>query len=993
MARWESAPPLASAPAWQSAPPAGSRWREAPPMLAPNQPPTGVPSADAAIAAQAAAPRPPAPGLGDKVVGGLQAAMQVATDTIDSIGGLFGGAAGGLGAALGAIQTKLTGGVQPDDPRVLAAGSTPYHSDAIAEGAQQGAQQVVGALHSGPSFALSNPQGQEYAHNIEEGVQTAANALGPVASDVAFLARPAAASAQAVAPMLATRGAQAAGAVSRGAAAAADAVSPANLISKALPAADPELAGIAQLADQFPHPMTIPPDRLLAPGVAKSVGQDLGDVSLGGGGALASANKQAFTRNLINLIDPGSDATRLTEQTLNDALNRAGAEIGESYKQAGAIPATDIEAALQPVIKQAQEQAAGNAPTLVQNRVSEILGKADEDGNLSPQALREFDSDLGRQLRTLRGGDAEASDYIRDVQGAIRDTVESQLTPEEATDLQAARRRYAYGVMLEPSVAKRGAAPLVDLSGLADPGSLIRAITSTKRSAEMMANGRGGPIGDLARVGQLLDNTAPAAASGPGQLVTDALHTAVYPARVAAAQVYNRAAPEVTQRMLAPYAPVPPAPPPELELAPPGAGPQPPAPPGAGPLGDLTPDWSTTPGAGGGAAVPAIDATDLHPAIGEAPVTTGNRAPPSAGQPGAQIPAVPGRPDLPDVLVSGPPAETAATPAANAAMAEPGTVAARAAQAESAAAPPAPPAGPQPNAAEQAKLDEIDKLAAGTQSDIVRQTLERERARVLKDVANRDTVEKAQAAAAELRQAAETVQDPTTKAAMLTRAEKLDPTPPEPEETPAKPEAQPLPSIEYADTAEWRQAHGLGPEDAQRAILTRRAYDLDPDAVEFAAVQHGSSPRAFDRVIDSILEQHHANETASPAGSSQGAQAGGSQEGSAGGESPAAGDRPLGVQRGAVSGQGTGQPAAQAAAGPGAQAGRGQAAHAQGSGAALEQGTHAQNAGPAIGAQPAHGATPAAQGTTPDAIDAAVAKARFERDHPRASDGTFVPKD
>ena len=44
---------------------------------------------------------------------------------------------------------------------------------------------------------------------------------------------------------------------------------------------------------------------------------------------------------------------------------------------------------------------------------------------------------------------------------------------------------------------------------------------------------------------------------------------------------------------------------------------------------------------------------------------------------GQEIPAVPGRPDLPDTLVSGAPAESAATEPANAAMVTPGAIEAR----------------------------------------------------------------------------------------------------------------------------------------------------------------------------------------------------------------------------------------------------------------------------------------------------------------------------
>src|ERR1700741_3007895 len=105
---WQDAPlatPASSAqPAWMSAP------------LASNPAEQGVPNLSAAIAARDAY-QPPS--TGEKIRGGIEAALQTATGVLDSMGGMFGEAAGKFGATLGAISTTLTGGVHPDDPRVL----------------------------------------------------------------------------------------------------------------------------------------------------------------------------------------------------------------------------------------------------------------------------------------------------------------------------------------------------------------------------------------------------------------------------------------------------------------------------------------------------------------------------------------------------------------------------------------------------------------------------------------------------------------------------------------------------------------------------------------------------------------------------------------------------------------------------------------------------------------------------------------------------------
>jgi hypothetical protein len=1001
--------------------------------------PDGMSQPDMAAAIQKNFPQihpggvvPPAapPSITDKIRNGIGAGLNLASDTIDGIVGMTGHGAGLLGGLAGALGVQLRGGVQPDDPRVVAAGTGPVAGadarplaaggrgtgevavpqTAIDEAGQQTAQSAIGAVHqaSGLGERIIDPAGigakvrgafqTPGARDIANDVQAPGGIMAHIDPQVGMTMHVPEGAAGNAAAAVGTEARVATAPLARAADVVGGAVKravPAG-IAKVLPAADPELVKVAQLADQFPHPMRVMPDRLLPEGAAKTIAEDVGKAPLTGGSQIEHANAQNFTKNTIDQLDEGSAADRLNSTTLNAGLDKQGAKIGAGYEQAGPLAADDVRNAMQAQLAKAIDEAPPEVSGLVQRRFDGLMEKVGPDGTIPPQALREWDTAIGKQARRLDSDDAAG--HLSDLQGNVRDLVESKLTNEQAAVVKDARRRYAYVMLLEPSVGKAGrAGSVVGLNGLVEPGKLINALTSNRAGTSFMARGRAGPMGDLARVGQLMDNVAKpdvgAAALAHGAMKVLGAGTGV---SSAVGKVYNKAAPAVT-RMLVPKVEKPPvAVPPELELAPPGASnPAAPAAP-ANPLGDLTPDWQTAPGAappnangapidatglhpalgeerqavlpqgsGPGREIPAVpgrpgdaaaplgdltpdwqttgppvarpgvDATDLHPAVGDNVVTTGNRAPPAAGQPGSQIPAVPGRPDLPDTMASGRPGETAATDIANAAMHEPGAVAARAETKKA--------AEPKPNAAERTRLDEIDKTLAGTQSDIVRETLEKERARVMKDVAARDTLEKTKAAAAELRTSAETITDPATKKALLAKADKLDP-PPAPK---AKLADLNLPSIEYADTPEWRASHGLGPEDAQRAVLTRKAFDLDADAVEAAAVQHASSPRAFDRVVDQILEKHRANE-ASPA-----AQSGQSPEvqkpgagGNVGAKPAAADERGAQSPSGAGAGGG-GQPVGRTAPGP-----------------ALE-----------------------------DAHAEAARLAKFHLDHPRASDGTFTEKE
>lgn len=99
-----------------------------------------------------------------------------------------------------------------------------------------------------------------------------------------------------------------------------------------------------------------------------------------------------------------------------------------------------------------------------------------------------------------------------------------------------------------------------------------------------------------------------------------------------------------------------------------------PAPPGApaapNPLGDTAPEWTTS--RGFEPRQPGMDAAGMYPAVGDPSVSTGTR------RPALDIPAVSGRPDLPDTMIAGGPgSQVAGSDAANTAMMDPGAIAAR----------------------------------------------------------------------------------------------------------------------------------------------------------------------------------------------------------------------------------------------------------------------------------------------------------------------------
>lgn len=175
--------------------------------------------------------------------------------------------------------------------------------------------------------------------------------------------------------------------------------------------------------------------------------------------------------------------------------------------------------------------------------------------------------------------------------------------------------------------------------------------------------------------------------------------------------------------------------------------------------------------------------------------------------------------------------------------------------------------------------------------------------------------------AAEYRAIAQATTDPALRAKFEERAAKLEPA------NKPEPEPEPIPvgeavELEVQDatldmvkaTAEaetaWRREHRLGDLDAERAKTTAQALQYDAPAVERAAQQFENSPRAFDREVQRIIDEGKARETQGEQGVGGGealgrpAEAGGGQAGARVQQAGPDGAAAAGAKRQGSAGQG-----------------------------------------------------------------------------------------
>jgi hypothetical protein len=816
------------------APPEGFTVDELPPGFkidapAPAKPLTGAaavpqdPAAAARVAAEAkarqiveqrGATQRAANPIVSRAVGAAEAGLEVATR-------LLGGSIGGLAGIFG-INTEQGG------------------DKGFTEGAQRGIQGVRDALQmvgvtSGKPMSQT---GQEYTEAAMEPIEKVGQVLPPTAGVFGTLAGPATA-----APVAAQRGA-----VRAGAGKVADA---------ALEAATPRLSESTMKRAQAATEAGIPisPHQLSDNKFIKLLGETAENVPLAGGGSLRAKRREKFSAALAKQMDPDTDVTVLDDAAFKQLQDAAGERIGEISSKYQ-MPIEDFGD-----LNALARRDTPDVQAVVKTFADDLAQIAADNGGVIPgDTLRKLRTEAQSRARNVRGAKPDLANALDDVVHRFDDALTNNAAEADVTALANARRQYAISKTLEPLVAKHP-------DGSFPPSSLKGVVTSTKEGKRRMARGEGGDLGEYARVGQDLLKEQVSSGTAERNTIYSALGIgagagAAFTSLPAAAALYagsalyNLLGPRVVKRMIEAEkrrnAPKPEGPPPEPTL---GQGfedvPQGAAPARANPLGDLTPDWETAPGAGapreGGVdpagMVRAVDETEalpqgvpqrpgsqiplaesrplgdltpdwetspgaggparagaepgLVPAVGEAPPTTGPRAA-LTERAGQQIPAVPGRPDLPDTLVAGGPAEVAATDASNAAMGTPGAIEARRqqgmARVEQAAA--AERAEPVPvGEATEIRPQEVkpapemrepppEKIPVGEATEIKPEVVkpapeipDHPEVAKVKDaiLKKRDAEAKKQSAADELRKAAEVETDPEVKAALLERAEKVAP--------------------------------------------------------------------------------------------------------------------------------------------------------------------------------------------------------------------------
>jgi hypothetical protein len=255
------------------------------------------------------------------------------------------------------------------------------------------------------------------------------------------------------------------------------------------PTIEPNTLKMAQRATELGIPLR--PDMLTSNKYARMVGEAMEHVPLSG--SKAEQRQEAFNRAIGATIGADANAAKLTPDVFDAALNRSGGKIGEISNRTPVPLTTEFNKALDSHLVNAASFETDDVAKVVNSYVRELRSKA-ENGVVSGEAFRKLNSKIGAQARSTTNGDLRNA--LGELQSDMHDALASQLSGEDLAALTEARRQYATGMRIAPLVAKSP-------NGNISPAGLMQAVTGDAAGKRAMARGRGGDIGEIAKIGQL----------------------------------------------------------------------------------------------------------------------------------------------------------------------------------------------------------------------------------------------------------------------------------------------------------------------------------------------------------------------------------------------------------------------------------------------------------------------------------------------------------
>ena len=273
----------------------------------------------------------------------------------------------------------------------------------------------------------------------------------------------------------------------------------------------PSVQALAQKAADYGIDLT-------GPQVSKSIplkiaNKTTGQVPFSGATAFADKQQGQFNNAVAQTIGLPDGTTKITP----DVFNQAKQAIGQGYNDLASRNNLTIDPPLvsriQSILGEAHTDGDPDAARAISNLTTEIIGKASNNNStLTGPQFQSLDSRLGR----LASGQGDKAHYAGELQDALRQGMESGMSPADAARSQELRSQWRNALNLTPILA--------DGSGDIPPSRLLSAVANNKAGKTQLAMGTRGDLGTLAQIGkQFLRDPAPDSGTAVRNVAFDTL--------------------------------------------------------------------------------------------------------------------------------------------------------------------------------------------------------------------------------------------------------------------------------------------------------------------------------------------------------------------------------------------------------------------------------------------------------------------------------------
>ena len=207
---------------------------------------------------------------------------------------------------------------------------------------------------------------------------------------------------------------------------------------------------------------------------------------LSGAAARREAQQESFSRAVAKTV---GEYEPMDQVVYANALTR----LGDNFeRRAGAhdVPVSvDFVRALGTAIRETEETADEVTAKAVKSVLNRVMVQSGTNGALPGKAAQSLDG----MLRRMQEAGGERAAYAGRLRDALHDDIEAALPAAEAALWRQDRQQYRNLMAITDMVARDNGV---------SPAKLMGRVTATRAQKKAMASGRGGDLGQLARIGQ-----------------------------------------------------------------------------------------------------------------------------------------------------------------------------------------------------------------------------------------------------------------------------------------------------------------------------------------------------------------------------------------------------------------------------------------------------------------------------------------------------------